>query len=103
MSCAGPGCENPLPERGAGRPAIYCSPACRPSMTRPPHLVVEVCHPDTSPDGRAPGRLYTVGLRRGSHVVVIAENLGWPSANALARQLEDLLGPDPQRRGAAID
>jgi hypothetical protein len=34
---------------------------------------------------------------------VIAESLGWPSAHALARQLEDLLPSTPKRREAAVD
>lgn len=101
--CASSGCENPLPIRGRGRPAIYCSPACRPAKTGGTHLVVEVCHPESSLDGRPPGRVWTVSLRRGERFVLIAENLGWPSANALARQLEDLVGPAPRQRGAATD
>lgn len=92
MSCAAPGCVNPLPPRGAGRPAIYCSPACRPSKQAPQHqLRVEVNHPEASPDGRAPERVWIVRLRRGNQAVVIADCLGWPSATALARQLEDLI------------
>lgn len=103
MRCAGSGCDNPLPTRGRGRPAIYCSPACRGNRGRSARLVVEVCHPESSPDGRAPGRVWTVSLRRGERIVVIAESLGWPSARALARQLEDLLEPGPEQRRVATD
>jgi hypothetical protein len=33
--------------------------------------------------------------------VTIAEDLGWPTANALATQLEDLLHTQPRQEGAA--
>ncbi len=101
--CATPGCANPVPRRpGPGRPTIYCSPACRPNRRRP-QVHVEIDHPDTSPDGRPVQRVWTVRLRRGEHIVVIANDLGWPSANALAGQLDDLLHPNPQQTGGTID
>lgn len=55
-------------------------------------LVIDVTHPDDSTDGRDTRRLWSVSLRRGSHSVLIAENLGWPSASALANALDPLLG-----------
>lgn len=94
--CAAPGCDNPVVRRARGRPAIYCSPACRPSRrTARPRLQVEIDHPDTSPDGRPTDRVWVVRLRRGPRTVTIADNLGWPSANTLAGQLNDLLAPTP--------
>ena len=54
------------------------------------------------PRGRPAQRVWTVRLRRGPRVVVIATDLGWPSAHALARQLNDLIHPR-QNPGAAID
>lgn len=103
-SCANPGCDNPLPPQGRGRPAIYCTPACRPSrQRRPTALSVEVEHPDTSPDGRPADRVWTVRLRRGPHAVVIAENLGWPSANALLSQLQHLLQPANPTERSSVD
>jgi putative peptide zinc metalloprotease protein len=33
--CAQQNCDNDLPPRGRGRPAVYCSPACWPSRVRP--------------------------------------------------------------------
>jgi len=102
LTCAAPGCEQPVPRTNhTGRPAIYCSPACRPSHNRTPRragVVVEVDHPDTSPDGRPAERVWTVQLRRGEHRVVIADGLGWPSATSLARAIGDLLGPAPRSR-----
>jgi hypothetical protein len=113
-TCANPGCDNALPARGhTGRPAIYCSPACRKRQRATATktgdattsdntavtdtVVVELEHPDTSPDGRPPERIWTLRLRRGQHVVIVAQGLGWPTANALARQLQDLLAMPPSR------
>ncbi len=96
-TCAAAGCANPVPATPRGRPARYCSPACRPSRQRRPSVTIELDHPTASPDGRPPERVWAVQLRRGEHVVVIAEDLGWPTATALARQLEDLLQPRRQQ------
>ena len=102
-TCAAPGCDKVVVRRpGPGRPAIYCSPACRASPLRPA-IVVEVDHPEASTDGRDARRVWTVRLRRGRRVVVVAENLGWPSASALAGQLDDLLGPATGQRGGGLD
>ena len=102
-ACAAPGCANPVPRRsGPGRPFRYCSPECRPSPRRT-GIVVEVDHPEASPDGRPVARVWSVRLRRGGQVVVIAEDLGWPSANALAGALNDLLGPGSRRKGGTIE
>lgn len=103
LACAASGCTDPVPRRpGPGRPALYCSPACRPKHRRP-KILVEVDHPETSPDGRPVQRVWTVRLRRGQQVVVIADDLGWPSANALAGQLDDLLRPGSRQRGGTIE
>jgi hypothetical protein len=106
-TCAAPGCDQPVSRTNrTGRPAIYCSPACRRSHNRTPRragVIVEVEHPDISPDGRPADRVWTVQLRRGEHRVIIADDLGWPTANSLARQLDDLLNPTPKRAGGAID
>ena len=66
-------------------------------------MVVEVEHPDVSPDGRPADRVWTVRLRKSDHVIVIADDLGWPTANALARELNDLLHNNPAQTGGAID
>lgn len=100
-ACAAAGCDNPVTVGTRGRPARYCSPACRPSRQRRPGITVELDHPTTSPDGRPPERVWAVQLRRGGHVVVIADDVGWPTATALARQLEDLLRPAPRRQQPA--
>ena len=103
--CAAPGCDKPVPRpKRTGRPAIYCTPDCRPTHRRAKirraGVVVEIQHPDVSPDGRPVDRVWTVRLRRGQHIVVLADNLGWPTANALARELNDLLFTNPQTGGA---
>lgn len=102
-TCAADGCERPVPTRTTpGRPFTYCSVACRPSKKNTTTAVtVEIDHPDHSPDGRPAERVWTVRLRRGHHTVTIADSLGWPTANALAGQLEQLLHPPRQERGAA--
>lgn len=102
-TCAAPDCDNPVVRRPRGRPAIYCSPTCRPSRrARHPRLTVEIDHPDTSPDGRPTDRVWTVRLRRGPTTVTIADDLGWPSANTLADQLNNLLHPTPRDKGDPI-
>jgi hypothetical protein len=107
VTCAAAGCERPvLRTNHTGRPAIYCSPACRPSRNRTPRraqIVVDIEHPDTSPNGRPADRVWTVVLRRGEQRVTIADDLGWPTANALAQQLNRLLDTSPQPTGGAID
>jgi hypothetical protein len=103
VACAAPACDNPVPRRrGPGRPAVYCSITCRPKHRRP-GILVEVDHPDNSPDGRPVSRVWSVRLRRGQEVVVIADDLGWPSANALAGALDDLLRPPSRQRGGTIE
>ncbi|MGI8984749.1 MAG: hypothetical protein ACR2HM_09505 [Acidimicrobiales bacterium] len=66
-------------------------------------VLVEVDHPDASPDGRPPERVWIVRLRRGQQVVVIADDLGWPSAHALAGALGDLLHPGPRQKGRTME
>lgn len=108
VTCAAPECTNSVPRTNRpGRPALYCSIDCRPTHSRAAvrraGVVVEIDHPDISPDGRPVERVWTVRLRRGQRVVVIADALGWPTANALARELSDLLSAKPPHKGAAID
>jgi len=81
---------------------MYCSPDHRANHRRA-GILVEVDHPETSPDGRPVERVWTVRLRRGQDIVVIANDLGWPSANALAGALDDLLRPSSRQRGGTID
>jgi hypothetical protein len=107
ITCAQPNCDNPVSRNPRGRPALYCSPQCRPSSARSSRvggrITVEVEHPETCLDGRPPERVWTVQLRRGRTVVVIADALGWPSANALAGELTDMLTGSARHKGGSIE
>jgi hypothetical protein len=97
--CAAAGCENPLPQgSGRGRPAIYCSPGCRPTAIKHHrrHVEVEVAHEPTHDGDRPSGRVWSVTIRRGAHGVVIATELGRPSAESLAAQVNALLNDRPK-------
>ena len=107
IRCAAPECTATVVRSGGrGRPALYCSPACRAAASRnhrrprntPP--TVEVDHCSTSARGRPSGRVWLVRLRRGEHAVVIATGLGRPSAEHLARQITQLLHPHSDRGGS---
>lgn len=98
-TCAAQGCENPVPRKPRGRPAIYCSAGCRPSQ-RTSGIDVELLRGDD--DAGSAGRIWTVRLRRRGRSVTVAESLGWPSASTLASDLIELLTPR-RRRGSRID
>jgi hypothetical protein len=105
LICAAPGCENPVPTGGRGRPAIYCSPQCRPAARGRSgvHVVVEVDHEPIPDDERPAGRIWLVRLRRAEQTVVIAAELGRPSAEYLAAQLNTLLATRRRAKGAVIE
>ncbi|HLN42560.1 MAG TPA: hypothetical protein VK215_08895 [Acidimicrobiales bacterium] len=96
--CAADGCDNTVIRHGRpGRPAIYCSPDCRPSrIAGPGHPVVtvEVAQDDEhDDDGSDAGRNWVVRLQRGHDIVTIGRDLGRFSAMALAGDLCRLFGP----------
>jgi hypothetical protein len=66
-------------------------------------MAVEVDHGSTSAKARPAGRVWMVRLRRGERSVIVATGLGRPSADHLARQLTQLLGPSPKPGGGTID
>lgn len=101
--CQAPGCDRPLRRGGRGRPPLYCSPACRPGATARGRLTVEVDHEPTSDDGRPLGRVWLVRLRRGTRGVVIASELGRPSADHLAGQIAQLLSSQRKTGGGAME
>jgi len=91
-TCAAPGCDHPVPRRpGPGRPAIYCSPACRPSATPRPGgpITVDATHDDSATGGAG----WTVTLRRGRRAVPVASDLGRFAARLLRDDLQRLLHP----------
>ena len=99
--CASPECIEPLPEQtGRGRPRLFCSPKCRGSGTaREAPLAVEVDHEHDGEDRRRPvGRVWLVKMRRGRNEVVVARDLGRPSADHLASQIAELIGTRRQRK-----
>ena len=92
--CATRGCRELLPARsGRGRPRLYCSPRCRRlSVARSGVLSVEVDHDSDADNGRPTGRVWLVRMRRGNAEVVVATELGRPSADHLAGQITLLIG-----------
>jgi hypothetical protein len=102
--CAAPTCDNPVPpQSGRGRRAIYCSPPCRPTALPHSHrLHVEIDHEVTESGERPTGRVWSVQLRRGNRSVVVATELGRPSAEHLAAQINGLLTAHPSTREGAI-
>lgn len=104
--CAAPGCDELVTRHQArGRPAIYCSPSCRPAARGRAgvRVVVEVDHEPTPDNERPTGRVWLVRMRRGMRSVVIAAELGRPSADHLAAQLNELLDTRRRAKGAAIE
>ena len=83
---------------------LYCSPECRVATTsRVGSLSVEVEHVDDDTGGRPLGRVWLVKLRCGRHEVVVAADLGRPSADHLASQIAQLINQRRQVRGAAME
>lgn len=92
--CAGPGCDRPIAPAATGRPARFCSSACRGRAHRQRHATAPVAEADmgsASSRGRLPDQAWLVRLRRGEHAVVLAIGLRRPAAERLAEQINDLL------------
>ncbi len=101
--CMAPGCTEPLPTpAGRGRPRLYCSPQCR-AGSRAGALSVEVDHDLDEEGARPAGRVWLVRIRRGRRDVVVASELGRPSADHLAGQIADLIGPLRRAEGGAME
>jgi hypothetical protein len=83
---------------------MYCSPECRPSgVARSGRLTVEVDHESQEDDCRPVGRVWFVKICRGRRQVVVATELGRPSADHLAAQIEDLIRPRRRADGGAME
>lgn len=96
LVCAAGGCDKPLPVRGPGRPARFCSEACRARAYRQRRrqrgtIVAEVDLGSTSSKGRTQGRVWLVRLRRDNESVIIAIGLSRTQADALAERITRLL------------
>lgn len=98
INCAAPGCDSPITPTGTGRPARYCSPACRARAHRRRHIsvpaVAEVTMGSASSRDRHPDRAWLVQLRRGNQLVVVTIGLRRTAADRLAEQINQLLN-DP--------
>jgi len=106
--CAAPGCHVALPDyNGRGRPRLYCSPRCRSAgrgaRSNTP-LSVEIDHTVASDAaGRPIGRVWLVRLRRGAEEVIVASELGRPTADHLAGQIAQLIDGRQRAPGAAME
>lgn len=97
-TCAAPGCTNAITPARTGRPARFCSTACRVRAHRhagAAPVSVEVDMGSASSRGRPPERAWMVRLRRGDRSVIVAIGLRRYAADRLATQIADLLGPTP--------
>jgi hypothetical protein len=95
--CGAPRCGQPIVSRPTGRPARFCSAACRVRAYRQRErdrgpLTVEVDHGSASSRGRRPDRAWLVRLRRADRSVIVAIGLSRAAADRLAGQIADLLG-----------
>jgi hypothetical protein len=101
-TCAAPACSKPVAQHATGRPARYCSTACRVRAHRQRNaapVTVEVDMGSARSRGRPPGRSWLVRLRRSDRSVIVAIGLRRPAAERLAAQLVELLGPAPASHG----
>ncbi len=97
-TCAAPGCDQPLARAVTGRPARFCSQACRARAHRASQrdkaepVSVEVDMGSASSRGRPIDQAWMIRLRRGRRSVIVAIGLRRPAADRLAAQVADLLG-----------
>jgi hypothetical protein len=100
--CAGPDCTETLTVTGTGRPARYCSPACRlrahrarrRDQQRP--TTIEIDLGSASSRGRPADQAWMVRIRRGDRSVIVAIGLRRHAAISLAEQIADVLdAPTP--------
>lgn len=107
--CASPDCTTPLPARGRGRPARYCSPTCRSRAHRvrrrhPGKVMAEVDQGSTTSRGRPAERRFLVRLRRDNQRVIVAWGLSQPAAQRLAEAITNLLSnPTSQVERHSLD
>jgi hypothetical protein len=102
LACARPGCTKTFSRTGKGRPRIFCSPECYDAVHKA-RLRVEVGYEQVPEAERPTGRIFLVRLCRGNRSVVVATELGRPSADHLARQIEDLIRSRRRAKGGAVE
>jgi hypothetical protein len=101
-TCAAPDCCELLARHATGRPARYCSAACRVRAHRRRNaapVTVEVDMGSASSRGRPAERSWLVRLRRSDRSVIVAIGMQRQAADRLAAQLAELLGPAPTTNG----
>jgi hypothetical protein len=104
VTCAEPDCTNPLPATGTGRPARFCSPACRVRAHRTRQrdqrelLSVEVDRGSTSSKSRPPDQTWIVKIRCGQRSAIVAIGLRLHAAMSLAEHIADVVGTPPPTR-----
>lgn len=108
VTCAAQGCTSTITQHAVGRPARYCSTACRVRDHRhrkqaAAPITVEVDMGSASSRGRPPDRAWLVRIRRADRSVIVAIGLRRRAADRLAEQLNELLTDTPQPEGDAID
>ena len=96
-TCGAPGCTNTVRRQGTGRPASFCSSACRARQFRSRKqataapVTVEVDMGSATSRGRPPERAWLVRIRRGDSYVIVNTGLQRRAADRLAEQLTELL------------
>jgi len=102
--CAGPDCTETVLASDTGRPARYCSAACRVRAHRARQrsdsqpVTVEIDLGSASSRGRSPDRAWMVRIRCGQRSVIVAIGLRIHAAISLAEQTAEVLGaPTPTR------
>jgi hypothetical protein len=91
-------------QSGRGRRRIYCSARCRSiSVARNGALRVEVDHAGDDESKRPTGRVWLVRMRRGKDEVIVATELGRPSADHLAAQIAQLIGGRQQAQRSTTE
>jgi hypothetical protein len=108
-TCAARDCTNTVTQPIVGRPARYCSTACRVREHRRRRaaadapITVEIDMGSASSRGRPPDRAWLVRVRRADRAVIVAIGLRRYAADRLAAQLTELLTNTPQPEGGTID
>ncbi len=103
-TCAAPDCNETLPPSSTGRPARFCSAACRLRAHRarqrnqPQPLNVEIDFGSASSRGRSPDQAWMVRIRRGPRSVIVAIGLRLHAATSLAEQIAEVLDAPPPTR-----
>jgi hypothetical protein len=83
---------------------MFCSPECRrTNLPRGGLIFVDVDYEIPEGYRRPTGRVWRVKLRRGNDEVVIATELGLPSAKHLAGQISQLIERPERAQGGTIE